>query len=67
MKQTKFFLFFILFSFCVSAQNRPGVNYFAQFGFFDFIVNFKSPPNGLSTETKSRSKLKRTIIILTNF
>ena len=49
MKQTKFFLFFILFSFCVTAQNRPGVDYFAQLGFFDFIVNFKSPPNGLSS------------------
>ena len=40
MKQTKFFLFFVLFSFCVTAQNRPGVDYFPQIGFFDFIVNY---------------------------
>lgn len=42
MKQTKFFLFFVLFSFCVSAQNRPGVDYFPQIGFFDFVVNYLS-------------------------
>jgi hypothetical protein len=40
MKQIKFFLFFVLFSFCVSAQNRPGVDYFPHTGFFDFIINY---------------------------
>jgi hypothetical protein len=40
MKQTRFFLFLVLFSFCVTAQNRPGVDYFAQLGFFDFIINY---------------------------
>ncbi|MBK8663895.1 MAG: hypothetical protein IPN18_19675 [Ignavibacteriales bacterium] len=40
MKQTRFFLFLVLFSFCVTAQNRPGVNYFAHIGFFDFIINY---------------------------
>ena len=40
MKQTKFFLFCVLFSFCVTAQNRPGIDYFPQIGFFDFIVNY---------------------------
>lgn len=52
MKQTKFFLFFILFSFCVSAQNSPGIDYFPHIGFFDFIVNFKSPPYGPSSAIK---------------
>jgi len=50
MKQTRFFLFLILFSFCVSAQNRPGIDYFPQIGFFDFIVNYKSPPNSESSQ-----------------
>ena len=50
MKQTKFFLFLILFSFCVLAQSRPGVDYFPHIGFFDFVVNYKSPPNGESSQ-----------------
>ena len=40
MKQTRFFLFFVLFSFCVSAQNRPRIDYFPQIGFFVFVVNY---------------------------
>ncbi len=59
MKQTKFFLFFVLFSFCVSAQNRPGIDYFPQIGFFDFIVNYKSPPNNLSTAAEIEDTTKK--------
>ncbi len=59
MKQTRVFLFFVLFSFCVTAQNRPGIDYFPQIGFFDFIVNYKSPPNGLSTAVKIKEETEK--------
>jgi hypothetical protein len=49
MKQARFYIMLVFISFCAPAQNRPGIDYFAQLGFFDFIVNFKSPPNGLSS------------------
>ncbi len=59
MKQIKYILFFVLFSFCVSAQNRPGIDYFPHIGFFDFIVNYKSPPNGISTAVKIKEETEK--------
>jgi len=59
MRQARYYLIFVLVSFCVSAQNRPGVDYFPQIGFFDFIVNYLSPPNNLSTAAEIEDTTKR--------
>ena len=46
MRHARYYLIFVLVSFCAFAQNRPGVDYFPQIGFFDFMVQYLHPPHG---------------------
>jgi hypothetical protein len=68
MKQARFYIMLVFISFCAPAQNRPGIDYFAQLGFFDFIVNLqKSTKRFIFSYGNQGGDSKRTIIILTNF
>lgn len=54
MRHARYYLIFVLVSFCAFAQNRPGVDYFPQIGFFDFIVNY----SGLLLSESGLTELK---------
>ncbi len=49
MKKAALIVLLLTGMFIGQNRPRPGIDYFPHIGFFDFIVNYKSPPNNLST------------------